>query len=93
MERKISTTSQVPSKTDLSLSSSPLPPYEFVWTFPAITPPPPFVLFPPSFLPPPLINTTPFVTIIRAASFLHSITPPPREKPPHALSATVMERF
>jgi hypothetical protein len=50
-------------------------------------------LFPPSLLPPSLINTAPFLTIIRTASFLHSITPLPREKPPHASSAAVMKRF
>jgi hypothetical protein len=37
-----------------------------------------------AFLPPPLINTVPCLTIIRAAFFLHSITPLPKEKPPHA---------
>jgi hypothetical protein len=66
---------------------------EFVWTFVAISSPPPSVLLLPSFLPPPLINTAPCLTIIRAASFLHSITPLPREKPPHALSVAIVERF
>jgi len=68
----------------------PIPP---VWTFAAVSSPPPSVLFPLSFLPPPLINTTPCLTIICTASFLHSITPLPRKKPPHALSAAIMERF
>ncbi len=65
----------------------------FVWTFAAISSPPPSVLLPPFFLPPPFINTAPCLTIIHVASFLHSITPLPREKPPHALSTTIMERF
>jgi len=47
----------------------------------------------PSFLPPPLINAAPSLTIIGAASFLHSITAQQREKPPHAMSVAVMERF
>jgi hypothetical protein len=54
---------------------------------------PPHVLLPPSFLPPPLINAAPSLTIIGAASFLHSITAQQREKPPHATSTVVMERF
>ncbi len=60
---------------------------------PAISSAPPPVLLPPSFLPPPLINAAPSLTIIGAASFLHSITAQQREKPPHATSAVVMERF
>jgi hypothetical protein len=47
----------------------------------------------PSFLPPPLINVVPSLTIIGAASFLHSITAQQREKPPHATFAAIMERF
>ncbi len=60
---------------------------------PAIISAPPPVLLPPSFLPPPLINATPSLTIISVASFLHSITAQQREKPPHATSVAVMERF
>jgi len=37
-----------------------------------------------TFLPPPLINTAPCLAIICAAFFLHSITPPQKEQPPHA---------
>jgi len=40
-----------------------------------------------------LFNATPFLAIHRAASLLHYITHRPREKPPHALFAAVLERF
>ncbi len=85
--KKISTTSQA-----LQKKPAPYPPplshiylhNPSFWPYLGISSPPPSVLLLPSFLPPPLINTAPCLTIIRATSFLHSITPLTREKPPHA---------
>ncbi len=50
-------------------------------------------LCPPSFLALPLINADPLRTIIRIASFLYFISHTPKERPPHAFHAAVMERF
>jgi hypothetical protein len=63
------------NKNYMSSFLFPLSPYHFLF----------FPLCSSSFLPLPLINATPLLTIIRAASFLHYITHKPREKPPHAL--------